>query len=105
MAKSCAQSKVRREAGQFLPDIDRPLWCTLLIPSITVPYRTDMKHQKPRYPIKDLTGLLSIGRGSLYKEIKTGRLRTYLVGKRRFADPADVDAYVLLCRQEAPDSE
>ena len=58
-------------------------------------------HIKPRYSINDLLSLLSIGRAGLYAEINAGRLRTYKVGKRRFADPADLDRYIEITRQEA----
>lgn len=58
-------------------------------------------HIKPRYSINDLLSLLSIGRAGLYAEINAGRLKTYKVGKRRFADPADLDRYIEITRQEA----
>ena len=60
-----------------------------------------MNHTKPRYTINDLISLLSIGRGTLYSEIQSGRLDTYTIGKRRFADPTAVDQYVELCKKEA----
>ena len=58
-------------------------------------------HIKPRYSIRDLLSLLDIGRAGLYAEINAGRLKTYKVGKRRFADPADLDRYIEITRQEA----
>ena len=58
-------------------------------------------HQKPRYSVTDLMALLSIGRSYLYVAINTGKLDSYLVGKRRFASPEAVDAYVDLIRKEA----
>ena len=59
-----------------------------------------MNHTKPRYSINDLLELLSIGRGTLYAEIKLGRLKTYTLGKRRFADPEAVDEYVANCKNQ-----
>ncbi len=60
-------------------------------------------HTKPRYSIRDLLSLLNIGRAGLYSEINAGRLRTYKVGNRRFADPDDLDRYIKITRQEAPE--
>ncbi len=58
-------------------------------------------HIKPRYSINDLLSLLSIGRAGLYAAINSGRLQTYRVGKRRFVDPAALDRYIEITRQEA----
>lgn len=52
------------------------------------------QHHKPRYSINDLMLLLSIGRARLYADINEGKLRTYKIGKRRFAGPEAVDEYV-----------
>ena len=60
-----------------------------------------MHHNKPRYTINDLLFLLSIGRGTLYAEIRSGRLKTYTIGKLRFADPTALDEYVALCRKKS----
>jgi excisionase family DNA binding protein len=57
-------------------------------------------HPKPRYSVNDLMALLNIGRNSLYDAINSGRLDSYKVGKRRFANPAAVDAYVALVERE-----
>ena len=46
--------------------------------------------------------LLSMGRTRLYADINAGKLQTYLVGKRRYTDPADLDRYVEACKQDAP---
>jgi len=51
-------------------------------------------HLKPRYSVNDLMALLSIGRTRLYADINVGKLRTYLVGKRRYSSPEALDAYV-----------
>ena len=56
-------------------------------------------HTKPRYSVQDLMVLLSIGRTRLYADINVGKLKTYLVGKRRYTDPADLDRYVEACKQ------
>lgn len=58
-------------------------------------------HTKPRYSIQDMLALLSIGRTRLYDEINQGKLKTYKIGKRRFADPEAIDSYVETCKQEA----
>ena len=58
-------------------------------------------HQKPRYSVTDLMALLSIGRSNLYMALNTGKLESYKIGKRRFAAPEAVDAYVDLVREEA----
>ncbi len=59
-------------------------------------------HTKPRYSINDMLGLLSIGRSRLYDDINAGKLSTYKIGKRRFADPSAIDNYVEACKQNAP---
>jgi hypothetical protein len=58
-------------------------------------------HTKPRYSINDLLALLSIGRATLYSDIRSGKLTTYCVGKRRFTEPEALDRYVELVRKEA----
>ena len=58
-------------------------------------------HQKPRYSVTDLMALLNIGRSNLYVALNTGKLESYKIGKRRFAAPEAVDAYVELVREEA----
>jgi hypothetical protein len=44
---------------------------------------------------------LRIGRGGVYAAINSGELKTYKVGKRRFASPQAVDDYVALCEKAA----
>ena len=58
-------------------------------------------HTKPRYSINDLLTLLSIGRARLYEDIQMEKLKTYKLGKRRFASPEALDSYVEICQQEA----
>ena len=58
-------------------------------------------HTKPRYSVNDLLGLLSIGRARLYADINAGKLDTYKIGKRRFAEPAALERYVEFVRKEA----
>ena len=58
-------------------------------------------HSKPRYSINDLMTLTDRGRAKLYEDITLGRLKTYKVGKRRFASPAALDHYIALDEQEA----
>ena len=59
------------------------------------------QHTKPRYSVNDMLGLLSIGRARLYADIHLGKLITYKIGKRRFADPEAIDSYVETCKQES----
>ena len=58
-------------------------------------------HTKPRYSINELVSLLSVGRAKLYEEIQLERLKTYKLGKRRFASPEALDSYVKQCEKEA----
>ncbi len=58
-------------------------------------------HTKPRYTVNDMLALLSIGRARLYVDINAGKLETYKIGKRRFAEPEAIDNYVEACKQEA----
>ena len=57
-------------------------------------------HSKPRYSINDLMRLTDRGRAKLYEDITLGRLKTYKVGKRRFASPNALDEYIELEEQE-----
>ena len=59
------------------------------------------QHTKPRYSINGLLPLLSIGRARLYADINQGKLKTYKIGKRRFASPEALDSYVHKTEQEA----
>ncbi len=58
-------------------------------------------HTKPRYSINDLLSMFNIGRARLYEDIQNQKLKTYLVGRRRFASPEAVDDYTKTCEQEA----
>jgi hypothetical protein len=57
-------------------------------------------HPKPRYSIKDLLELTHRGRAKIYEDINLGRLKTYLVGRRRFASPTALDEYIELEERE-----
>ena len=57
-------------------------------------------HSKPRYSINDLMTLTDRGRAKLYDDITLGRLKTYKVGKRRFASPNALDEYIELEERE-----
>jgi hypothetical protein len=48
-----------------------------------------------------LMKLTDRGRAKIYEDIALGRLKTYKVGKRRFASPAALDEYIALDEQEA----
>ncbi len=58
-------------------------------------------HTHPRYSMKVLMTLTHRGRAKLYEDIALGRLKTYKVGKRRFASPKALDEYIALDEQEA----
>jgi hypothetical protein len=58
-------------------------------------------HSNSRYSINDLLALLNIGRANLYADIRSGKLTTYCVGKRRFTEPEALERYVDLVREEA----
>jgi hypothetical protein len=51
--------------------------------------------------MKVLMTLTHRGRAKLYEDIALGRLKTYKVGKRRFASPKALDEYIALDEQEA----
>ena len=51
--------------------------------------------------MKRLMDMTDRGRSKLYEDIALGRLKTYKVGKRRFASPAALDEYIALDEQEA----
>jgi hypothetical protein len=57
-------------------------------------------HPKPRYSIKDLLELTHRGRAKIYEDNALGRLKTYKVGKRRFASPTALDEYIELEERE-----
>jgi predicted DNA-binding transcriptional regulator AlpA len=50
--------------------------------------------QKLKLSIDEICAVTGESRASLYKAINCGDLRTFLVGKRRFAKPADVQGWV-----------
>lgn len=56
-------------------------------------------HTKPRYSVNDLIYLTGVGRGRLYDELNSGRIKSYYLGKRRFVSPAALDDYIELCEK------
>ena len=50
--------------------------------------------QKLKLSIDEVCAVTGESRASLYKAINCGHLKTFLVGKRRFAKPADVQGWV-----------
>jgi predicted DNA-binding transcriptional regulator AlpA len=50
--------------------------------------------QKLKLSIDEICGVTGESRASLYKAINCGDLRTFVVGKRRFAKPIDVQSWV-----------
>ncbi len=58
-----------------------------------------MKKPEPRpiqpvgLSIDEIIRSTGLGRSSIYKEIAAGRLRTYKVGRRRFATPAALQSW------------
>jgi hypothetical protein len=49
---------------------------------------------KPANSIEDTMEALGLGRQKLYDEINSGRLRTFHVGRRRFASDEAIREYV-----------
>lgn len=50
--------------------------------------------QKLKLSIDEICSVTGESRASLYKAINCGDLKTFVVGKRRFAKPADVQRWV-----------
>lgn len=51
--------------------------------------------------IDDIAELTGEARPLIYAAIKAGHLKTFLVGRRRFAKPADVQAWVDFLQRES----
>ncbi|MEV0698602.1 helix-turn-helix domain-containing protein [Saccharopolyspora sp. NPDC050389] len=53
------------------------------------------------YPIKEAMVLLSIGRSTIYEQLRAGRLRSVTQGASRLIPAAALDEYVALLEKEA----
>jgi excisionase family DNA binding protein len=58
---------------------------------------------KELYRVPDVMALLSLGRSTLYEELRSGRLRSVRVGRVRLIPAAAIADYVALLEQEAGD--
>lgn len=50
--------------------------------------------QRLRFSVKETAELLSIGVSTLYKLMEAGHIESYVVGGRRWFDPAEVRRFV-----------
>lgn len=62
-----------------------------------------LEHYGPRLGVKQLAKVLDLAETTIYNQASSGTLvvPTYMDGKKRFADTADVAAYLERKRQEA----
>lgn len=58
---------------------------------------------KELYRVPDVMSLLSLGRSTLYEELRSGRLRSVRVGRVRLIPAAAIADYIALLEQEAGD--
>lgn len=58
---------------------------------------------KELYRVPDVMALLSLGRSTLYEELRSGRLRSVRVGRVRLIPAAAIADYIALLEQEAGD--
>lgn len=65
--------------------------------SIATPAPTDRLLYRP----EEAAELLSIGRSTLYEEIRLGRLQTVRIGRRRLIPTEYIDGYVDLLKRES----
>ncbi|MGD9990117.1 helix-turn-helix domain-containing protein [Pseudonocardia sp.] len=59
---------------------------------------------KELYRVPDVMALLSLGRSTLYEELRSGRLRSVRVGRVRLIPAAAIADYIALLEQEAGDA-
>lgn len=50
--------------------------------------------QKLKFSIDDICEISGESRSQIYEAINAGHLKTFLVGRRRFAKPADAQAWI-----------
>jgi excisionase family DNA binding protein len=53
------------------------------------------------YPVKEAMILLSLGRTSIYEQIRSGRLRSVKEGRRRLIPASAIADYIALLEREA----
>ena len=57
--------------------------------------------EKQLYRVRDAMVVLSLGRSSIYEQIRSGRLRTVTQGRSRLIPASAIAEYVKLLEQEA----
>lgn len=63
-------------------------------------HQTNLNIEKAAFSIDDAARALSIGRTSLYQQVKVGRLRTIKCGRRTLVLARDIDAFLNRLQQE-----
>jgi excisionase family DNA binding protein len=58
---------------------------------------------KELYRVPDVMALLSLGRSTLYEELRSGRLRSVRVGRVRLIPAAAIADYIALLERESDD--
>ncbi|MCE0764783.1 helix-turn-helix domain-containing protein [Pseudonocardia kujensis] len=58
---------------------------------------------KELYRVPDVMALLSLGRSTLYEELRSGRLRSVRVGRVRLISASAIADYIALLEREADD--
>jgi excisionase family DNA binding protein len=58
-------------------------------------------NRKELYGIKDAMVILSLGRTAIYEQIRSGRLRSVMEGRRRLIPASAIADYVALLEREA----
>lgn len=53
------------------------------------------------YPVKEAMVLLSLGRTSIYEQIRSGRLRSVKEGRRRLIPASAIADYIALLERES----
>ena len=57
--------------------------------------------RKQLYGVKDAMVILSLGRTALYEQIRAGRLRSVMEGRRRLIPASAIADYIALLEREA----
>ncbi|MEK6438192.1 helix-turn-helix domain-containing protein [Pseudonocardia sp. T1-2H] len=58
---------------------------------------------KELYRVPDVMALLSLGRSTLYEELRSGRLRSVRVGRVRLIPASAIADYIALLERESDD--
>ena len=60
-----------------------------------------MPPAKQLYRVRDAMVILSLGRSSIYEQIRSGRLRSVTQGRSRLIPASAIDEYIKLLQSEA----